>query len=214
MIKVKHRKADLAAEKIFQAKYLGFVSTNEPGVAGIEQAVRKIYDNVKLEEKSCPKITLEVCKEGLKITEAKRHQDCRFYPIKDMSYCTLNRYETCIFAFNHHVSKSPRKVECHAVMCNSEEKAKDIALALYSAFREGHFEELRKERKSGTLPRKEDTGSEGKDVCETYSSNGDTTSVETTKVGVIDGEEKELDNIVKDMLATVERESATLKNKT
>lgn len=212
----KSGRANLEEEKTFQVKYLGCTNNNESGVNGIDKAVRRIYDTVKNEEKTCPKVSLEVKKEEMTITHGQKKQS---FPIKDISYCSLNRLDTNIFAFNHHVSKSPFQVECHAVMCTSEEKAKAIGQALYCSYREGHFEELRKKRKkkvndlneqfkdsniSSSSSGKPDDGRNSDCDSKTMSNCGSTAEVV----------DNELDCIVQDMLNTVEREKEGLEDQT
>lgn len=148
MLKNKFGKADLTPATRFQVKYLGCEVTGEPGVAGIEKAVGKIQDEARYEQKPCPKMYLQVGAEGVKLEEVKAKstsKESKLISLENISYCTLNRIDATIFAFNHH--KSPSVVECHAVSCESEEKAKSIALALYAAFREGHFQKLRRDRR-------------------------------------------------------------------
>lgn len=204
MIPGRHKTATIQEDCIFQAKYMGYTSNTEPGVSGIDRAVKKIHDRMKNEDKTCSRITVEVNKEGMTFIY-NGSQKRQFFALRDISYCSLNRFDTSIFAFNHHISKSPLKVECHAVLCNSEEKARAIGQSLYSAYREGHFEELRKERKkkitsSGLEPQTEKTNEEN--PC----TDSHATKTEV-KAGVLD---KELDNIVKDMLDTVEREKENM----
>ena len=148
MLKGKFGKADLTPATRFQVKYLGSGFTEEPGVTGLENAVRKIQEEAKFEEKSWPKMYLHVGVEGVKFEDIKTKsisKESKFISLENISYCTLNRIDSTIFAFNHH--KSPSVVECHAVACENEDKAKSIALALYAAFREGHFQKLRRERR-------------------------------------------------------------------
>ena len=233
MIKHKYGKADLTPATRFQVKYLGSGMTEEPGLAGIEKAVRGIQERAKVDDKSSPKMYLEVEHDGVKFTEVKTKstmKDSKFIALKSISYCTLNRIDTTIFAFNHH--KSPSVVECHAVACDSEDKAKSIALALYAAFREGHFQKLRRERKK-SLEQKhverrasyERRDSANNTTTETLSS---TDSVEnsphatkgakhseppcsdTHSIDIHHEEDLELDKIIEDLLSTVEIEKAKI----
>ena len=213
MMPGKSGRANLEEEKTFQAKYLGCTNNNEPGVNGIDKAVKRIYDAVKNEEKTCPKVSLEVKKDEMTITQGQKKTS---FAIKDISYCSLNRLDSNIFAFNHHVSKSPFKVECHAVMCTSEEKAKAIGQALYCAYREGHFEELRKKRKKKVNEQFKDSNiSSAPSEKPEDSRNSDSDSQMTSNCGstaeVVDNE---LDCIVQDMLNTVEREKESLEDQT
>lgn len=204
MMPGRHKSATIQEECIFQAKYMGSTPNTEPGVSGIDRAVKKIHDRMKNEDKTCSRITVEVNKDGMTFTY-NGSQKKQFFALRDISYCSLNRFDTCIFAFNHHISKSPLKVECHAVLCNSEEKARAIGQSLYSSYREGHFEELRKERKKKITP----TGIEPQTEMtnDDKASHSDNAKKTEMKAGVLD---KELDNIVKDMLDTVEREKENM----
>ena len=238
MIKHKYGKADLTPATRFQVKYLGSGMTEEPGLAGIEKAVRKIQERAKVDDKSSPKMYLEVEHDGVKFTEVKNKstmKDSKFIALKNISYCTLNRIDTTIFAFNHH--KSPSVVECHAVACDSEDKAKSIALALYAAFREGHFQKLRRERKKSLEQKHVERRASFENYEQRNSSNNTTTetlssadSVENsphstnganhtepplcTDIHSIDmhlyEDELELDKIIEDLLSTVEIEKAKI----
>lgn len=236
MIKGKYGKADLTPATRFQVKYLGSGITEEPGFAGIEKAVRKIQEQAKIDDRSCPKMYLEVETDGVKFTEVKTKstmKESKFIALKNISYCTLNRIDTTIFAFNHH--KSPSVVECHAVACESEDKAKSIALALYAAFREGHFQKLRRERKKSfeqkhverraSFENYEQRNSCNNTTTETFSSADFENSPHSTKganqsespcneIHSIDihyeDQELELDKIIEDLLSTVEIEKAKI----
>lgn len=236
MIKGKYGKADLTPVTRFQVKYLGSGMTEEPGLAGIEKAVRKIQDRAKEDDKPWPKMNLEVESDGVKFTEVKTRsstmKESKFIALENISYCTLNRIDTTLFAFNHH--KSSSVVECHAVSCESEEKAKSIALALYAAFREGHFQKLRRERRKSfeqkniqrraSFENYEPQNSCNRSPKETISSNctnspdstKDATRSESTCGDIhsndfhYDEQEIELDKIIEDLLSTVEIEKAKI----
>lgn len=237
MIKHKYGKADLTPATRFQVKYLGSGMTEEPGLVGIEKAVQKIQERAKVGDKSSPKMYLDVERDGVNFTEVKTKstmKESKFIALKNISYCTLNRIDTTIFAFNHH--KSPSVVECHAVACDSEDKAKSIALALYAAFREGHFQKLRRERKKSLEQKKVERRASFENYEHRNSSNNYTTaetlsstdSVETSPHSTIGAnhsvlpcndihsmdihyeEELELDKIIEDLLSTVEIEKAKI----
>lgn len=239
MIKGKSGKADLTLSTRFQVKYLGCGKTEEPGVAGIEKAVRKIQEQVKDDDKSCPKMYLEVETNGVKFTEVKTKStmnESKFISLDNISYCTLNRLDATIFAFNHH--KGPSVIECHALACDSEERAKAIGLALYAAFREGHFQKLRRDRrKSFEQKRFERRTSFDNYDCKTSSNTTDGKSSlnvakdspnednSTNDVGHFEPcrgnlevdihsnyeeQDLELDKIIEDLLSTVELERAKI----
>ena len=233
MIKHKYGKADLTPATRFQVKYLGSGMTEEPGLVGIEKAVQKIQERAKVGDRSSPKMYLNVEHDGVNFTEVKTKSTMkasRFIALKNISYCTLNRIDTTIFAFNHH--KSPSVVECHAVACDSEDKATSIALALYAAFREGHFQKLRRERKK-SLEQKhierrasfENYEQRNSSITETLSSadlvensphstNGANHSeLSCNDIHSMDihyEEDLELDKIIEDLLSTVEIEKAKI----
>ena len=239
MIKGKHGRADLTPATRFQVKYLGSGITEEPGLAGIENAVRKIQEQAKENDKSWTKMYLEVENDGVKFTEVKTRstlKESKFMALENISYCTLNRIDTTIFAFNYH--KSPSEVECHAVACENEEKAKCIGLALYAAFREGHFQKLRRDRRKSfeqkhverrasfeKYERQNSCSNPGintsketfpshfanspdstKDPSQTGSSCGDIHSIDIH----YEDHELELDKIIEDLLSTVEIEKAKI----
>lgn len=237
MIKGKSGKADLTPSTRFQVKYLGSEITEDPGVAGIEKAVRKIQEKAKDDDKACPKMNLEVASDGVRFTEVKTKstmKESKFISLENISYCTLNRTDATIFAFNHH--KSPSVVECHAAACDTEDKAKAIGLALYAAFREGHFQKLRRERRKSF----EQKHFERRTSFENYERNGcNKTSTEKCSSNVANAapnsdnstndvshfepscdnlsveinceeQELELDKIIEDLLSTVEIERAKI----
>lgn len=242
MLKSKFGKADLTPATRFQVKYLGCEVTEEPGVVGIEKAVRKIQDKTKCEEKSWPKMYLQVGADGVKLEEVKpksTSKESKFISLENISYCTLNRIDATIFAFNHH--KSPSVVECHAVACESEEKAKSIGLALYAAFREGHFQKLRRDRRKSfeqrnverrtsfenydrvssnnsspaTSPTQEFSPNFENTTISMNSADGDVNHLGSSRESVSsvdydDDQELELDKIIEDLLTIVEVEKAKL----
>lgn len=233
MLKGKHGSVDITPGTLFRVKYLGSTRTFEPGVTAIEKAVEKIQHEIKVAEKICPKVILEVTSDGIRFTEVKKSKGPRFIPLDSISYGapanTNTVHLTNVFAFNHHISKSPLVVECHAVLCESEETSRAIRLAVYSAFREGHFRDLRRERKKSTdlreplememSPNKEPLQKTAVVKSELLLSERSecilkkNTSVDTENfMSAVDigYEEKELDNIIQDLLRTVERETAKL----
>ena len=224
MIKVR-RKSFTLSPKTFQVRYLGSTLTPEPGLAGIQKAVSIIHSDVKATDKTCPKMSLEVTADGIRFKQEGRCQESKFIPLRSISYGTMNKENTNIFAFNHHVSRQPFVVECHAVVCEKEEIAKEIGIALYAAFRGGHFDKLRKERrrsKERHQSQEKNSRSELPDSAERLSLKSSSSQGSTSSRGSSDAEdymsltvdvgyeEQELDNIVQDILSTVEREKALM----
>lgn len=135
-------------ETAFRVKYMGFCLNSREGVEGIQAAVDEIKktggqrDYRNTIQTNCIKIS----NQGISFVERKREQDVplAFIPLRKISYGLVYEQGSNIFAFNHHVSQN--HVECHAVVCENELKAREINEALYSAFRADHFESLRKDR--------------------------------------------------------------------
>ena len=135
-------------ESEFRVSYLGFCMNTREGVEGIRAAVEEIKKTASHEccrnttQTNCIKISTK----GLCLMERKREKDTllTFIPLRNISYGFINEKDNNVFAFNHHVSKN--HVECHAVVCESALKAREINEALYASFRTDHFETLRKER--------------------------------------------------------------------
>lgn len=135
-------------ESVFRVKYMGFCLNSRPGVEGIQAAVDEIkktggqrgYRNTV--QTNCIKIN----NQGVSFVERKREQDVSlaFIPLRKISYGLVYEKDSNIFAFNHHISQN--HVECHAVVCENELKAREINEALYAAFKTDYFGSLRKER--------------------------------------------------------------------
>lgn len=230
-MKVRRKSFKVALES-FHVRYLGSTLTPEPGLAGIEKAVSVIDNEVKSKKKYCPKMKLQITVDGIMfIQERSQCKGNKFIPLKKISYGTMNKKNENIFAFNHHVSKDPFVVECHAVICDNEEKVKQIGIALYAAFRGSHFKKLRNDRLE-TKERSRDgdkikisngnlqdsverlsTRSSSSRGSSCDSSGEDCTSLSGESNFTVDigFEEQELDNIVQDMLQIVEREKGFTK---
>lgn len=135
-------------ESSFRVKYMGFCLNSRPGVEGIQAAVDEVKktgghrDYRNTIQTNCIKIS----DQGVSFVERKRERDVplAFIPLQKISYGLVYEKESNIFAFNHHISQN--HVECHAVVCENELKAREINEALYAAFKTDHFESLRKER--------------------------------------------------------------------
>lgn len=148
----------LFRETTFRVKYLGFCFNSCPGIEGIQTAVDEIKktgghrDNRNTIQTNFIKIS----DQGVSFVERKREKDVSlaFMPLQKISYGLINKKDSNIFAFNHHVSQN--HVECHAVACENELKAREINEALYAAFKTDHFGILRKEREKMRECLKED----------------------------------------------------------
>lgn len=135
-------------ETSFRVKYLGFCLNSRAGVEGIQAAVGEIKKTGghRDHRNTIQTNFIKISDQGVSFVERKRERDVAlaFIPLRKISYGLIYEKDSNIFAFNHHVSQN--HVECHAVVCENELKAREINEALYAAFRADHFESLRKER--------------------------------------------------------------------
>ncbi|XP_020603071.1 uncharacterized protein LOC110042081 [Orbicella faveolata] len=135
-------------ETTFRVKYLGFCLNSRAGVEGIRAAVSEIKKTggQRDHRNTIQTNFIKISDQGVSFVERKRERSVplAFIPLRKISYGLIYEKDSNIFAFNHHVSQN--HVECHAVVCESELKAREISETLYASFRADHFENLRKER--------------------------------------------------------------------
>lgn len=137
-------------ETSFRVRYLGFVLNKQPGVKGIQESVEKVVktggqqDYREISKMNC----LKVSERGVSLVDRTREYDIllTFIPLQKISYSMIYQRDSHLFAFNYHISQN--HVECHSFACENEEKAQDLNIALYSAFRGAYFAGLRKERET------------------------------------------------------------------
>ena len=148
----------LFRETAFRVKYLGFCFNSRPGIEGIQTAVDEIKKTGGHRDyrNTIPTNFIKISDQGVSFVERKREKDVSlaFMPLRKISYGLIYKKDSNIFAFNHHVSQN--HVECHAVVCENELKAREINEALYAAFKTDHFGILRKEREKMRECLKED----------------------------------------------------------
>ena len=137
-----------AHESSFRVKYLGFCLNSLPGIEGVQAAIDEIKKTSgQRDYRNTPQTNcIKICNQGLSFVERKRERDVplAFIPLQKISYGLVYEEDSNIFAFNYHISKN--HVECHAVVCENDLKAREINEALYAAFKTDHFRSLRKER--------------------------------------------------------------------
>lgn len=135
-------------ETSFRVKYLGFCLNSRAGVEGIQAAVGEIKKTGGQRDyrNTIQTNYIKISDQGVSFVARKRERDetLAFIPLRKISYGLIYEKDSNIFAFNHHVSQN--HVECHAVVCENELKAREINEALYAAFRADHFDSIRKER--------------------------------------------------------------------
>ena len=138
----------ITKQKSFEVRFFGSTELFEPDVKAIHKAVRKITGDtiVKGKERSLPKMMLQILPDGLHVTDKQNKTFEKVIPIRKLSYGTFSKSDIQLLAFNHHITKSPVQMECFVVWCETNERAREIGLALYGAVRELHFQSVREKR--------------------------------------------------------------------
>lgn len=135
-------------ELSFRVQYLGFCGNSRSGIEGVQAAVNEIKKTGGQRDYRNTIRTnyMKIGIQGVSFVERKRERDVplAFIPLPKISYGLVYEKDSNIFAFNHHISQN--HVECHAVVCENDLKAREINEALYAAFKTDHFKNLRKER--------------------------------------------------------------------
>lgn len=139
----------ITEDKCFEVRFFGSTVVVEPDVKRIREAIRNLTGDilVKGKERSLPKIWLRILPDGLRVKEKQRKAEEKVIPIRKLSYGTFSKSDIQLFAFNHHISKTPAKIECFVVWCETDERARQIGLAFYGAVRELHFQSVREKRR-------------------------------------------------------------------
>lgn len=139
----------ITEQRSYEVRYFGSTVLVEPDMKRIREAIRYLIGDiiVKGKERSLPKVTLRVMQDGLHLKEKQKKSLEKVIPIQKLSYGTFMKSDVQLLAFNHHMEKTPPKMECFVVWCETDQTLKDIGLAIYSAVREQHFQSVREHRK-------------------------------------------------------------------
>lgn len=115
-------------------KYAGMTETFVSGGKGcMEGPVQKIWDN-SMEEKRMQRCFLLVNPSGIALQGVENKSWERKFDIRSVSYCSAEvRQHERVFAWIYQNSVT-KKLECHAVVCSSVEKAKTLAVLMARAF--------------------------------------------------------------------------------
>ena len=165
----------ITEQRSYEVRYFGSTVLVEPDMKRIREAIRHLTGDiiVKGKERSLPKVTLRVLQDGLRLKEKQKKAVEKVIPIQKLSYGTFMKSDVQLLAFNHHMEKTPAKMECLVVWCETDETLKEIGLAIYSAVREQHFQSVREHRKgsrTNVLQEKEAIKSV-QDACEAAGSD-------------------------------------------
>lgn len=138
----------ITEQKCFDVRFFGSTVLTGADVKRIRQAVHKLTGDtlVKGKERSLPKIALQILPDGLHLREKQKKTE-NVIPIRMLSYGTFLKSDVQLLAFNHHITKTPAKIECFVVWCETEERTREIGLAFYGAVRELHFQSVRENRR-------------------------------------------------------------------
>lgn len=139
----------ITEQKSYEVRYFGSTVLVEPDRIRIREAIRHLIGDVivKGKQRYLPKITLRVLQDRLHLKEKQRKSVEKIIPIRRLSYGTFMKSDVQLLAFNHHMEKTPAKMECFVVWCETDKALKDIGLAIYSAVKEQHFRNVRDHRK-------------------------------------------------------------------
>lgn len=181
---LEYRLKKITETKCFEVRFFGSRILVEPDVKGIREIVRVLTGDilVKGKERSLPKIVLRMLPDGLHVKEKQRRAEETIIPIRKLSYGTFSKSDIQLLAFNHHISKTPAKIECFVVWCETDERAREIGLAFYGAVRELHFQSVREKRRgsrSDVLQEKqaiENAGGQTKPTAWTMGDDGEENS--------------------------------------
>lgn len=120
----------------FMVRYVGKTETYVTSGAGCTlNAVQKIWDN-SVEEKYMQRMMVIISSTGIcmRDLEGRSKEPSILIDIKDIAYCCAEKApHERVFTWisKDHASK---KLECHAVLCTTKEKAQGLALTLHRAF--------------------------------------------------------------------------------
>ena len=132
------KKYDLEPSRSFIVRYIGKVERSTPGGEQMDECLKEFYEQHKHEEKSLPRVCLSISPQEILIRETnnvKPETVNVIVPMNRISYVVADRKHQ-LFAFSDHVSQRPRRVDCHAFLCNVSENSNTVVEALSSAFHE------------------------------------------------------------------------------
>lgn len=142
-------KVDICGETEFQVRYVGKAETFVAAEKGCtHDLVQKIWDNSE-DEYLMKRINVSISAAGVTITDPDNKQFVQKIDIKDISHCCAEKPpHDRVFTWIS-INKKLRKLECHAVICPSKDKAQMMAILLHRAFHVAYADwKTKKEQKS------------------------------------------------------------------
>ncbi|KAL3846858.1 hypothetical protein ACJMK2_017812 [Sinanodonta woodiana] len=125
----------------FKARYIGSTETFQATGKGCTTVpVQKLWDNAA-EERYLKRVSLLLNKSGILIKDLEKKNDIgKLFIIENISFCNVDcAVNEKIFSWVYQTEETKR-LECHAVLCSSTEKAKAMALVMARAFQIGYKE--------------------------------------------------------------------------
>ena len=111
-------------------KYLGSQNAMYPQTGTLENIARLYQKGCALNEKDNAKLI--VTKENVSL---KSKNNEKIFKLQKILFCASYKKIPKVVAFNYLSSSSPRRIECHAFLCGSNEDARCVVAALTMAFR-------------------------------------------------------------------------------
>jgi hypothetical protein len=148
-------------DPVFKVRYIGATETFVASGKGCAQVpVQKLWDNAG-EEKDLKKVSILITVTGITLRDLeKKKSEERHYRIEDISFCNADTIiNDRLFSW---ICKNPetKKLDCHAVLCSSKEKAKSMALVLSRAFQIA-YKDWKANQVKQTRENKKHSGSDG-----------------------------------------------------
>ena len=116
-------------------KYLGSQNTMYPQTGTLENTARLYQKGCALNDKDNAKLT--VTKDSVYL-ESKNNE--KIFKLRKILFCASYKKVPKVVAFNYLSSSSPKRLECHAFLCGSNEDARCVVAALTTAFRVAYKE--------------------------------------------------------------------------
>ncbi|BFZ00365.1 hypothetical protein BsWGS_03404 [Bradybaena similaris] len=139
MLSWKKSSADISEDApAFQVRYIGTTETFVPiGQGCATLPLQRLWDNAP-SEKNLRKVLVKLSTQGISMNELDKKNDKdnppKWFSIEDISFCAADKsVNERLFCW---ITKDPDsgRLEVHAVLCSTQEKARTMAIVLSRAF--------------------------------------------------------------------------------
>ena len=117
-------------------KYLGSQNAMYPQTGTLENIARLYQKGCALNENDV-KAELTVTRDNVSLLGKNTEKT---FKLQKILFCASYKKIPKVVAFNYQVSSSPKRLECHAFLCDSNEDARCVVAALTMAFRMAYKE--------------------------------------------------------------------------